>query len=96
MNAAEKKTIVGRIHYAAPKETVEFDDPMRYLEELKEALDTYGVMGGFRYETLTDDPKTRKAADDLIYDAYDEENPRRLEDYAIPRSSATTEIGIRQ
>ena len=85
MNAAEKKTIVGCIHYAMPKETVEFDDSKRYLEELKEALDTYGVMGGFRYETLTDDPKTRKAVDDLLYDAVGEENPRKLEDYAARR-----------
>lgn len=37
---------------------------------------------GFHYEVLTDAPAVRKAADDILYDLFGEENPRELADYA--------------
>ncbi len=41
----------------------------------------YRPTTGFRYEVLTDDPTVRKAVDDIVFDFYGEENPRRLEKY---------------
>ena len=72
--------LVGRVTYAGG-EALQFTDPQEYLRTIREELPCRAVTG-FRFETLTDDPAVRKAADDMIYDLYGEENPRPLEDYA--------------
>ena len=64
---------VGRVSFAN-------GEHMDYLRTIREELPTRDVTG-FRFETLTDDPAVRKAADDMTYDLYGEENPRPLEDY---------------
>ena len=70
---------VGRVSFAIG-ESMEFTDPQDYLQAIQEELPMKDVTG-FRFETLTDDPAVRKAADDMIYDMYGESNPRPLEDY---------------
>ena len=70
---------VGRVSFAIG-ESMEFADPQDYLRAIREELPTKNVTG-FCFETLTDDPAVRKAADDMVYDLYGEENPRPLEDY---------------
>ena len=72
--------LVGRVTYAGG-EALQFTDPQEYLRTIREELPCRAVTG-FRFETLTDDPAVRNAADDMIYDLYGEENPRPLEDYA--------------
>ena len=70
---------VGRVSFANG-EHMEFTAPQDYLRTIREELPTRDVTG-FRFETLTDDPAVRKAADDMTYDLYGEENPRPLADY---------------
>ena len=82
---------VGRVSFANG-ERMEFTAPQDYLRTIREELPTRDVTG-FRFETLTDDPAVRKAADDMTYDLYGEENPRPLEDY-VPRQGP--EIGGQQ
>ncbi len=82
---------VGRVSFANG-EHMEFTDPQDYLRTIWEELPTKDGTG-FRFETLTDDPAVRKAADDMAYDLYGEENPRPLEDY-VPRQGP--EIGGQQ
>lgn len=58
-----------------------FYDPEKYAKEVKDALEDFGPIGGFRATTLTRDPKLRKEIDDELYNVYGEKNPRHLEDY---------------
>ena len=75
----EAAKIVGRLTFANG-DVQEFTDPAEYVRRLGEELEYVGTTG-MRYETLTDDPQTRKAVDDVLYDHFGEENPRPLEDY---------------
>ena len=75
----DESPAVGRVTFASG-EKWSFTDPQRYLQTVREEL-PYQASTGFRCETLTDDPAVRKAVDDMIYDLYGEENPRRIEDY---------------
>ena len=72
---------VGKIEYLHSGETIVYDDPREYLQAYKEALNEYGVVGGFKATTITQDPGTRKAVDDLICGEFGEENPHDLEHY---------------
>ena len=74
-----EKPVVGRVTYLCdyPKE---YTDAAEFIACVREEL-PYHSTTGFRFEVLTDDPATRKAVDDLIYDLYGEENPHPLEDY---------------
>lgn len=74
-----QKQLIGRASFASG-EQIEYTDPTEYLKAIKAEL-PYHATTGFRFETLTSDPKIRKAADDALYDLYGEENPRPLEDY---------------
>ena len=58
-----------------------YDDADAFLDCIREEL-LYRDATGFHYEVLTDDPTVRKAADDILYDLFGEENPRELADYA--------------
>ena len=81
--------IVGRLTFANG-DVQEFTDPAEYVRRLGEELE-YVSTTGMRYETLTNDPQTRKAVDDALYDHFGEENPRPLEDYKA--STPTMEMG---
>lgn len=58
-----------------------FHNSEQYIQAFREALDQFGVAGGFKATTLTKDAESRKAVGDLIYRAFDEENPHDLEHY---------------
>ena len=77
--ACEVQPIVGRLTFANG-DVLEFTDPAEYIAKLREEIDFINTTG-MKYETLTDDPRTRKAVDDIVYDFFGEENPRPLEDY---------------
>lgn len=78
----QKGGLIGRISFANG-EAFEYTDPAEFLKVIQEEL-SYHSTSGFRYKVLTDDPKIRKAVDDILYDLYGEENPRALEDYQKP------------
>ena len=77
----QKEALVGRVTYAGGEERT-FTDAQKYLDTIREEL-PYQATTGFRYETLTDDPAVRKAADDLLLDFAGEENPRRACNYGM-------------
>ena len=87
MNMAQKE-IVGRLTFANG-DVLEFTDPAEYVEKLREEIDFISTTG-MKYETLTDDPQTRKAVDDIVCGLFGEENPRPPEDYTTP--SATMQM----
>lgn len=79
-NMAQKhKPLVGRVSFQNG-DTRDFVDATEFIEYIREEL-PYHQTTGFRYEILTDDPITRKAVDDIVYDLCGEENLRSLEDY---------------
>ena len=71
--------VVGRITFVSG-ECLNFTDPQKYLQTVREEL-PYCAVTGFRCETLTGNPAIRKAVDDLIWDHYGMENPHALEEY---------------
>ena len=75
----EAAPVIGRVTFASGEE-MEFTDPEKYLQAIREEL-PYHATTGFRCETLTDAPEVRKAVDDMLCDLYGEENPRALTDY---------------
>ena len=81
LDAREQKH-VGRLTFAN-SDVLEFTDPAEYVEKLREEIDFISTTG-MRYETLTDDPQTRKAVDDIVCGLFGEDNPRPLEDYQAP------------
>jgi hypothetical protein len=76
---ARRNGIVGKVSYPSGEEIL-YTNADEYIETVRDEL-PYHASSGFRYTTLTDDPQVRKAVDDILYDLYDEENPRQLEDY---------------
>lgn len=75
----KQEQLVGRVRFASG-EQIEYTNPTEYLKTVKEEL-PYHTTTGFHFETLTSDPEVRKTVDDMVYDLYGEENPRKLEDY---------------
>ena len=73
--------LVGRITFANG-ETLAFQDADTYLQAIREEL-PYLSTTGFRCETLTDNPKVRKAVDDILLDFAGEANPRRACNYGL-------------
>ena len=90
----QDKAIVGRVSFANG-EKIEYTNAQEYVKCVAEEL-PYRATSGFQFETLTDDPHTRKAVDDLYYDHFGEENPRPLEDYYKNGKPMDAEIGIRE
>lgn len=76
----EKNKPVGEIEYYDGSREV-FYTAEEYIKAVKEAMEVYGVSGGFKGTTLTRDPATRKAYDDAIYNEFGEDNPHDLEHY---------------
>ena len=81
--------LVGRLTFVNG-DVLEFTDPTEYIEKLREEIDFISTTG-MKYETLTDDPQTRKAVDDIVCGLFGEENPHQLDDYKT--SSPTMEMG---
>ena len=72
---------VGKIAFASGEEEI-FTDPQKYLDAVREEL-PFMTTTGFRYQTLTKDPRVRKAVDDILLDFAGEENSFKLEDYGL-------------
>ena len=79
-----EKPIIGRVSFISG-ETQEFTDANEYLDCIREEL-LYAATSGFRFCTLTRDPTIRKAADDIVYAFYGEENTHTEEDYKLDSS----------
>ncbi len=77
--AQEEKPLIGRVTFLNG-DIKEFEDATEFIGYIREEL-PYHQTTGFRYEVLTDNPVTRKAADDIVYDLYGEKNQHPLEDY---------------
>ena len=60
-----KREIVGSVSFASG-ETFNYTDADEYIDVVKEEL-PYRSTSGFQFTTLTDDPRVRKAVDDLVY-----------------------------
>ena len=99
----QDKAIVGRVSFANG-EKIEYTNAQEYVKCVAEEL-PYRATSGFQFETLTDDPQTRKAVDDLVCNEYGEENPCPLENYYndVEKAAANereepldAEIGIRE
>ena len=88
----EGRSLVGRVTYANG-EVQEFTDGEAFLQCLQKEL-PYRPTTGMDFKVLTADPVIRKAVDDLVYDYYGEENPRRLEDYGPQPDSGPTMEGM--
>ena len=86
---SREQQLIGRLTFANG-DVLEFTDPTEYVEKLREEIDFISTTG-MRYETLTDDPQTRKAVDDIVCGLFGEDNPRSLEDYK--GTTPTMELG---
>ena len=84
MEKSTEVQLVGRARYING-DVQEFTDAEEFLRCLREEL-PYSSTTGFKAEVLTDDPAVRKAADDILFDLYGEENTLNL-DFAIINSS---------
>lgn len=80
---SKQNEIVGTIHYKDNNETINFTNSEKYLRALSDALDTQP--GNIKYQTLTNDPETRKKVDDLVFGLYGMENPHPKEYYTQPQ-----------
>ena len=78
------KQLIGSVSFLSG-ETQQFTDATAYLDCIREEL-PHEATTGFRFRTITQDPAIRKAVDDIVYDFYGEENPRREEDYNLAPS----------
>ena len=84
LDKEEPKDPIGKIEYFSGRGSsyiANFYTSESYIEALKDAINSYGVVGGVKGTTISKDPTIRKAIADLLYDAFGEENPRRLENY---------------
>ena len=88
-SALDQEPLVGRLTFANG-DVLEFTDPDEYVKSLGEEIEFIAATG-MKYETLTDNPQTRKAVDDIVYDHFGEENPRPLEEYSA--SQPTMQMG---
>ena len=70
---------VGRIEYSYGDEQT-FYDTEKYIQAYEKALFEMGPMA-VKSITLTKDPATHKAIDDLLWNEFGEENPHDLEHY---------------
>lgn len=84
---SQSEHIVGSIHFHDEDSTMYFSDKNKYLTTIKSELDVRP--GAFTFKTLTNDPATRKAVDDLIYNFDGFENPKSLQDYTKKGENVT-------
>lgn len=81
------KEVAGTVEWSSPKEACIYIDKEHYLKCIQEEYE-YKNTTGFKYETITHDPSTKKEIDDYIYDLYGEKNPKSLEDYKDENTSS--------
>ena len=72
--------LIGKATFANG-DVIRYYNAKAFLDCIRAEL-LYRDATGFHYEVLTDDLAVRKAADDILYDLFGEENPRELADYA--------------
>ena len=77
----QKNCPVGQVTYASGEQQT-FTVVQHYLQTIREEL-PYRDTTGFRFETLTDEPKVKTAVDDILLDFAGEENPRRACNYGL-------------
>ena len=92
MQKQTETALVGRVTFVNG-EAQEFTNAKDFLKCIQEELPNHPTTG-FRYEVLTDDPAIRKAADDILYDFYGEENPHTLEAYETKPETGVTMGGL--
>ena len=92
MQKQTETALVGRVSFVNG-EAQEFTNAKDFLKCIQEELTNHPTTG-FRYEVLTDDPAIRKAADDILYDLYGEENPHTLEAYETKPEPGVTMGGL--
>ena len=67
-----KGELVNLFHSVSPEYLMDEEEQQQYRDTT-----------GFHFETLTDDPKVKKAVDDILLDFAGEENPRRACNYGL-------------
>ena len=77
----QKNCPVGQVTYASGEQQI-FTVVQQYLQTIREEL-PYRDTTGFRFETLTDDPKVKKAVDDILLDVVGEETQHRICNYGL-------------
>ncbi|NMR35312.1 hypothetical protein HIO71_14085 [Chryseobacterium aquaticum] len=71
--------IIGKITFYDSGEEMLYLSSETYLNALNNEFDSN--MGGFKYETLMKTSELAKKVDDIVYDAYGDENPNSLDYY---------------
>lgn len=77
----QEHPIVGRITFASGEE-LEYRDKDEFVACIREELPSRPTTG-LRWEVLTDDLEVHKQIDDLLYNLYGEDNPRRSCNYGM-------------
>lgn len=72
-----EQEIIGTITYHYTDEEISFFDKDKYLNNIKEAFNEYGI-NGWKFNTITNNPQIRKAVADIEYGEYGEHNPHNL------------------
>lgn len=79
----EKGDVIGKLSFydnnGKIAEVMKYYSPDSYITALREELNSN--IGGFKHETLLQDPQLYKDVDDLIFGAYGDDNPYSLEYY---------------
>lgn len=87
MSNEQNIPLVGTASYANGDHQ-EFTSAEEFIKTVRDEL-PYRSTTGFTYKVLTEDAKTRKAVDDLVFNEYGEENPHDLTYYEThPKKSA--------
>lgn len=77
----QEHPVVGRITFASGEE-LEYRDKDEFVACIREELPSRPTTG-LRWEVLTDDLEVDKQIDDLLYNLYGEDNPRRSCNYGM-------------
>lgn len=77
INLLTEQEIIGTITYHDTDEEISFFDKDKYLNNIKEAFNEYGI-NGWKFNTITNNPQIRKAVADIEYGEYGEYNPHDL------------------
>lgn len=84
----QEHPVVGRITFASGEE-LEYRDKDEFVACIREELPSRPTTG-LRWEVLTDDLEVDKQIDDLLYNLYGEDNPRRSCNYGMAEAGKRT------
>lgn len=84
----QEHPVVGRITFASGEE-LEYRDKDEFVACIREELPSRPTTG-LRWEVLTDDLEVDKQIDDLLYNLYGEDNPRRSCNYGMTEAGKRT------